>query len=73
MDTTSTVSEDMSTRVACYELFLKYIREVLARVQQYTDELLGSCVELVLAVPRQFVEVSLLVPALKLALSMGMR
>lgn len=71
------VDDDESTVVAenkgvCFGLFSKFIKEVLLRVQQYKNELLAACVKLVLSVPRQFIDVSLLVPALQVAFKIGL-
>lgn len=43
------------------------------RIQQYKDELLAACVELSLSVPKQFVDVPMLVSPLQLALKIGLR
>jgi DNA-dependent protein kinase catalytic subunit len=58
---------------ACYTLFSKFIKEVLVRLQQYKDDLLAACVELVLSVPKQFINVATLVPALHTAFKIGLR
>jgi hypothetical protein len=38
---------------------------------RYTDELLVSCLKLVLSVPKEFLDLPLLVPALQTALKLG--
>ena len=48
-------------------IFKRYIRSVLTRMQHYTDELLFSCLQLVLNVPRAFAYVKMLIGPLKLA------
>ena len=68
-----TPAADLETRQVCFTLFSKFIKEVLVRVQQYKEELLASCIQLVLSVPKQFVEIATLVPALQTALKMGLR
>jgi hypothetical protein len=70
---TPSTSADLETRQVCYTLFSKFIKEVLVRVQQYKEELLASCIQLVLSIPKQFVEIATLVPALQTALKMGLR
>jgi hypothetical protein len=42
-------------------------------VCRYKDELLASCLQLVLSMPTEFVDVALLVPALRTAFRMGLR
>lgn len=48
-------------------IFKRYIRAVLTRMQHYTDELLFSCLQLVLNVPRAFADIKVLIGPLKLA------
>eukprot|EP00058_Branchiostoma_floridae_P019566 XP_002605056.1 hypothetical protein BRAFLDRAFT_85202 [Branchiostoma floridae] len=56
---------------ACFTLFRKFVREVLVRLKQYKDDLLASCLLLVLSLPHQIVqsEISSLVPALQIVQS----
>jgi hypothetical protein len=56
---------------ASLALFGKFVREVTHRLRQYKNELLAACVRLVLSVPRALVDVPLLVPALDIALRVG--
>jgi DNA-dependent protein kinase catalytic subunit len=65
-------TNDRENRKVCLQLFKKFIAEVLGRVKQYKDELLAACIELALSVPRQFVDVSLLLPALQTAFKIGL-
>ena len=57
----------LSDRSACFTLFAKFSKEVLARLKQYKDDLLASCLFLVLSLPHEIVEseVTALVPALQ--------
>ena len=60
------------TRGVCFELFSKFIKEVLVRIQQYKNELLSSCIQFLLSVAKEFVDVKLLLPALKIAFKIGL-
>ncbi|XP_078611931.1 DNA-dependent protein kinase catalytic subunit-like isoform X2 [Branchiostoma floridae x Branchiostoma japonicum] len=59
---------------ACFTLFRKFVREVLVRLKQYKDDLLASCLMLVLSLPHQIVqsEISSLVPALQTTFRLGL-
>jgi len=57
---------------ASFTLFSKFLKEVVVRIQQYKDELLAACLELVLSVPKQFVDIPMLVSPLQLALKIGL-
>lgn len=50
----------------------KYVREILERSQQFKDELLAAAIALALAAPREFLDVSLTMPALERAFRMGL-
>ena len=73
-------SEDMQTEEkeqldemnSSYVLFSKFHREVLGRLEQYKDELLASCIEFVLSVPKQFIELPRLIPAIQTAFKIGL-
>lgn len=67
------LTEEEENKQVCFTLFSKFIKEVVIRAQQYKDELLAACLNLVLAVPKQFVNIPMLLPALKTALKMGLR
>lgn len=45
---------------------------MISRTQHYKDELLAACLQLVLSVPKIFINISLLLPCLKIALTMGL-
>ncbi|KAJ3092198.1 hypothetical protein HK102_009852 [Quaeritorhiza haematococci] len=69
--------EELSNNVtslqrSCYILFTKYIKEVLVRMQQYKDELLASCIQVVLSIPKELVSVPDLVAPMQLALKLGL-
>eukprot|EP01122_Echinamoeba_exundans_P008707 TRINITY_DN2938_c0_g1_i1.p1 TRINITY_DN2938_c0_g1~~TRINITY_DN2938_c0_g1_i1.p1 ORF type:complete len:1088 (+),score=237.19 TRINITY_DN2938_c0_g1_i1:85-3348(+) len=68
-DSSATEAE---TKEICFILVNKFIREVLARMRQYKDELLGSCLQLVLSVPREFIDVENLVAPLQTAFRLGL-
>ncbi|KAF9360792.1 hypothetical protein BGX26_007743 [Mortierella sp. AD094] len=53
-------------------LFQKYIREVLARLEQYKDDLLASCLQLVLSSPSALTDSSSVIPPIQLALKLGL-
>ncbi|KAL0088017.1 hypothetical protein F4703DRAFT_1975680 [Phycomyces blakesleeanus] len=63
------------TQTYTYSAFVdlrRYLKEVWHRLQQYKDELLASCLRLVLACPREFFEISELVPPMQTALRLGL-
>ncbi|KAF9934906.1 hypothetical protein FBU30_010173 [Linnemannia zychae] len=53
-------------------LFQKYIREVLARLEQYKDELLASCLYLVLSSPSALTDSNSIIAPIQLALKLGL-
>ncbi|KAG0227795.1 hypothetical protein BGW42_002714 [Actinomortierella wolfii] len=53
-------------------LFRKYIAEVLARLEQYKDDLLASCLQLVLSSPPQLVSQRDVVRPIQMALRLGL-
>ncbi|KAG0254733.1 hypothetical protein BG011_005543 [Mortierella polycephala] len=53
-------------------LFMKYISEVLARLEQYKDDLLASCLHLVLSSPTALTEPSSIIAPIQLALKLGL-
>lgn len=63
---------EVETTQICFILVNKFLREVLARMRQYKDELLGSCLQLVLAVPREFIDVDALAVPLQTAFRLGL-
>ncbi|KAK3728490.1 hypothetical protein QZH41_002351 [Actinostola sp. cb2023] len=74
-------AEDMDIEIAdnsdctnCFVLFRKFVKEVLVRMKQYKDDLLSSCLELVLSLPHEmvFLDVSSIVPALEQTFKLGL-
>ncbi|XP_068717854.1 DNA-dependent protein kinase catalytic subunit-like isoform X1 [Montipora capricornis] len=65
---------DVSDRMTCFVLFRKFLKEVLIRMQHYKDDLLASCLRLVLSIPLKIVQldVASLVPAMKLTFKLGL-
>ncbi|KAF9135211.1 hypothetical protein BGW39_004143 [Mortierella sp. 14UC] len=53
-------------------LFQKYIREVLARLEQYKDDLLASCLHLVLSSPSALTDSNSVIAPIQLALKLGL-
>ncbi|KAF9585083.1 hypothetical protein BGW38_003973, partial [Lunasporangiospora selenospora] len=53
-------------------LFKKYIREVMARLEQYKDDLLASCLQLVLSSPIALTDSLSVIPPIQLALKLGL-
>lgn len=52
---------------ASFQLFSKFVKEVFFRLQQYKDELLASCLQVILVLPIEIVlqEIDTLMPALE--------
>jgi DNA-dependent protein kinase catalytic subunit len=69
--TPSSAVTQQETRPLCFVLFSKFLREVLIRTQQYKEELLAACIQLVLTSPKQLVDFHLLLPAIRTALRIG--
>jgi DNA-dependent protein kinase catalytic subunit len=69
-DSPSTTEQE--TKQICFTLISKFVKEVLVRMKQYKDELLGACLQLVLAVPKEFIDVPMLVPSLVMAFKLGL-
>lgn len=59
--------ESGGDRQACFTLFAKFAKEVTVRLNQYKDDLLASCLFMILALPLEIVqqEVDNIVPALQ--------
>ncbi|GJJ77035.1 DNA-dependent protein kinase catalytic subunit [Entomortierella parvispora] len=53
-------------------LYKKYIREVLARLEQYKDDLLASCLHLVLSSPAALTDSDSIIAPIQLALKLGL-
>ncbi|CAG8511510.1 8195_t:CDS:10 [Diversispora eburnea] len=54
-----------------YFLYSKFIKEVCARLVQYKDDLLASCLRLVLSVPKELLNINDLVSPICIALKLG--
>ncbi|KAG0180275.1 hypothetical protein DFQ29_000972 [Apophysomyces sp. BC1021] len=68
------LSETSATQVnsrATFILFRDYLKEVWHRAQQFKDELLASCLRLMLASPLCFFDIPELVPPIQTALHLG--
>nr|XP_006812076.1 PREDICTED: DNA-dependent protein kinase catalytic subunit-like [Saccoglossus kowalevskii] len=70
-------TKDMCTladKVAAFHLFKKFTKEVLIRLKQYKDDLLASCLFLVLALPHEIIasDVAAIVPALQTTFRIGL-
>jgi DNA-dependent protein kinase catalytic subunit len=57
---------------ASYFLFTKFFEEVSARLSQYKDDLLASCLRLVLSIPRELINIQNLISPICIALKMGL-
>src|SRR5437764_2687444 len=57
---------------ASYFLFTKFFGEVSARLSQYKDDLLASCLRLVLSIPRELINIQNLISPICIALKMGL-
>lgn len=69
------VEENGENLDLCRHLLDKFVKEVLVRIQQYKEELLIACLDLVLSIPITFLKESTLgyVSALKMAFKIGLR
>lgn len=64
---------EFESKKHCYILFYNYIKELVDRMKQYKHELLASTLKLVLSVPKQFVNVKMMLPAIQRSLVIGLR
>ncbi|KAJ3391638.1 hypothetical protein HDU84_005588 [Entophlyctis sp. JEL0112] len=69
LDTSPLMSEDQS---AAHHLFSEYISDTLLRMRQFKDDLLVSCLKMVLACPVQIVSVTRLCGPIVQALKLGL-
>lgn len=65
------ISEVQDERAAAFVLVSKTAREVLAAIREYKGELLRDCLEFVLSLPTDFVDVRMLVGAFQTTLRLG--
>ena len=42
-------------KLNCFYLYKKYIKEIYVRMKQFKDELLASCLEFLLSLPKELV------------------
>jgi hypothetical protein len=42
-------------KLSCFHLYKKYIKEIYVRMKQFKDELLVSCLEFLLSLPKELV------------------
>ncbi|KAF2075899.1 hypothetical protein CYY_002790 [Polysphondylium violaceum] len=68
----TTTCEEDENKKNCFILFGKFIKEVVNNVSHFKDELLSSCLELLLSLPKQLINVSQLVPIVCLAFQYGL-
>ncbi|KAI8352478.1 hypothetical protein EDC96DRAFT_546617 [Choanephora cucurbitarum] len=67
----STHQLDKPKEYVTYLIVREYLREVWHRLQQFTDELLASCLHLLLSYPVEFFDVNELITPLEKALRLG--
>ncbi|GFR09046.1 DNA-dependent protein kinase catalytic subunit [Trichonephila clavata] len=60
-------------KLRSYQLFSKFVAEVAVRQEQFKDELLASCLQVLLSLPIEIVlhDINILIPALEHALKLG--
>ncbi|KAG0050163.1 hypothetical protein BGZ83_005055 [Gryganskiella cystojenkinii] len=66
------VEEELVDIQRAATLYKKYIREVLARLEQYKDDLLASCLHLVLSSPAALTDSASVIAPIQLALKLGL-
>jgi len=54
-----------------YILYTKYINEIISRMTQYKDDLLVSCLKLVLSSPNELISLNDFIEPLKIILKLG--
>ncbi|XP_008592818.1 PREDICTED: DNA-dependent protein kinase catalytic subunit-like, partial [Galeopterus variegatus] len=61
-------------KYSCFALFAKFGKEVSVKMKQYKDELLASCLNFVLSLPHDIIELDVraYVPALQMAFKLGL-
>uniref|UniRef100_F6W6L3 DNA-dependent protein kinase catalytic subunit n=1 Tax=Monodelphis domestica TaxID=13616 RepID=F6W6L3_MONDO len=61
-------------KYSCFALFAKFGKEVSVKMKQYKDELLASCLNFVLCLPHDIIELDIkaYVPALQMAFKLGL-
>ncbi|KAM9024210.1 DNA-dependent protein kinase catalytic subunit [Ara ararauna] len=68
-----TCPEDPEKR-SCFSLFVKFGKEVAAKMKQYKDELLASCLNFLLSLPHDIImlDIKTYIPALQNAFKLGL-
>ncbi|XP_062935178.1 DNA-dependent protein kinase catalytic subunit [Cynocephalus volans] len=61
-------------KYSCFALFAKFGKEVSVKMKQYKDELLASCLNFVLSLPHDIIELDVraYIPALQMAFKLGL-
>lgn len=62
---------ERNTKRLCFKLITANVRELVLRLRQYRDELLASCIQTVLSIPVQFLDIPSYTPCLVRAFTMG--
>ncbi|EFA79656.1 DNA-dependent protein kinase subunit [Heterostelium album PN500] len=65
-------ADELENKRNCFKLFAKFLKEVEAASTQYKDELLASVIQLLLSVPKQLVNIPVLIPTLSTAFRLGL-
>ncbi|KAK7506702.1 hypothetical protein BaRGS_00002177 [Batillaria attramentaria] len=74
MDVEEGGGEGQKQKSITFLLISKFSKEVLVRMKQYRDDLLASCLTLILALPKEIIALQMdkIVPAIQLTFSMGL-
>ncbi|CAG8447301.1 28743_t:CDS:10, partial [Dentiscutata erythropus] len=64
-------SSATSLQRASYFLFTKFLKEVCVRLDQYKDDLLASCLDLVLSSPKELLNMDNLISPIRISLKLG--
>ncbi|KAM7075469.1 DNA-dependent protein kinase catalytic subunit isoform 1-T1 [Molossus nigricans] len=61
-------------KYSCFALFAKFGKEVSVKMKQYKDELLASCLNFILSLPHDIIELDVraYIPALQMAFKLGL-
>ncbi|KAI8973301.1 hypothetical protein BDF20DRAFT_642731 [Mycotypha africana] len=65
------IEKGMPAEYSTYIIVQEFLKEVWHRLQQFTDELLASCLRLILAYPVEFFDIEELITPLEKALRLG--
>ncbi|KYQ91591.1 DNA-dependent protein kinase subunit [Tieghemostelium lacteum] len=66
------LTDEQENKINCFIMFKKFLKEVSGFVSHYKDELLSSCIQLLLSIPKQLLNIPILIPVLNLSLKMGL-